>query len=60
VASLMIQELDWCAWDACQVEEETGIHIKTSELVDLTALLDESTGRRMFPSPVYPILKLCS
>ena len=35
-----------------QVEEEVGIHIKGSDLVDLTALLDESTGRRMLPSPV--------
>ena len=38
-----------------QVAEETGIHIKTSDLVDLTALMNESTGRKMFPSPVMAL-----
>ncbi|KAG0610563.1 hypothetical protein M758_7G075600 [Ceratodon purpureus] len=42
---------DFVGTAAREVEEETGIHIKTSDLVDLTALLDESTGRKMFPSP---------
>ncbi|KAF3780003.1 Nudix hydrolase 14 [Nymphaea thermarum] len=34
-----------------EVEEETGIHLNLDELVNLTALLDPSTGCRMFPSP---------
>ncbi|XP_048435920.1 nudix hydrolase 14, chloroplastic isoform X2 [Pyrus x bretschneideri] len=34
-----------------EVEEETGICLKQKDLVDLTAFLDESTGRRIFPSP---------
>lgn len=29
-----------------------GIHIKGSDLVDLTELLNEETGRRMLPSAV--------
>ncbi|GBG80226.1 hypothetical protein CBR_g30593 [Chara braunii] len=44
-------EGDFVGTAAREVEEETGIHIRASELVDLTALLDESTGRKMFPSP---------
>ena len=35
-----------------QVEEETGIKLKAADLIDLTAFLKESTGRKMFPSPV--------
>lgn len=35
-----------------QVEEETGICLKKEDMVDLTAFLDQSTGCRMFPSPV--------
>lgn len=35
-----------------QVEEETGIHLKLGDMVDLTAFLDPSTGGRVFPSPV--------
>ncbi|KAG0625782.1 hypothetical protein M758_2G080600 [Ceratodon purpureus] len=42
---------DFVGTAAREVEEETGIEIKTSDLFDLTALLDESTGRKMFPSP---------
>ncbi|XP_062227930.1 nudix hydrolase 14, chloroplastic [Phragmites australis] len=34
-----------------EVEEETGIKLNLEDMVDLTALLDPSTGRRMFPSP---------
>ncbi|XP_061982402.1 nudix hydrolase 14, chloroplastic isoform X2 [Populus nigra] len=34
-----------------QVEEETGIHLKLGDMVDLTAFLDPSTGGRVFPSP---------
>ncbi|KAL6606289.1 hypothetical protein ACP70R_041942 [Stipagrostis hirtigluma subsp. patula] len=34
-----------------EVEEETGIKLNLEDMVDLTALLDSSTGRRMFPSP---------
>ncbi|GAQ78439.1 Nucleoside diphosphate-sugar hydrolase of the MutT (NUDIX) family [Klebsormidium nitens] len=44
-------EGDFSGTAAKEVEEEVGIHIKGSDLVDLTALLDESTGRRMLPSP---------
>ncbi|KAI5054308.1 hypothetical protein GOP47_0030799, partial [Adiantum capillus-veneris] len=33
------------------VEEETGIHIKSADLVNLTNFLDKSTGQQMFPSP---------
>lgn len=36
---------------AREVEEETGIHIKAADLVNLTSFLDESTGQQMFPSP---------
>jgi len=42
---------DFVGTAAHEVAEETGIHIKTSDLVDLTALMNESTGRKMFPSP---------
>lgn len=35
-----------------QVEEETGICLKQEDVVDLTAFLDQSTGCRIFPSPV--------
>ncbi|PNT45097.1 hypothetical protein POPTR_003G118300v4 [Populus trichocarpa] len=34
-----------------EVEEETGIHLKLGDMVDLTAFLDPSTGGRVFPSP---------
>ncbi|KAK3128271.1 hypothetical protein QOZ80_6BG0459230 [Eleusine coracana subsp. coracana] len=34
-----------------EVEEETGIKLNLEDMVDLTALLDPSTGQRMFPSP---------
>lgn len=34
-----------------EVEEETGIKLKVSDMVDLTAFLDPSAGCRMFPSP---------
>lgn len=34
-----------------EVEEETGIHLNLEDVVDLTALLDPSTGCRVFPSP---------
>ncbi|KAM1143291.1 hypothetical protein ACFX19_032741 [Malus domestica] len=34
-----------------EVEEETGICLTQNDMVDLTAFLDESTGRRIFPSP---------
>ncbi|KAL3688733.1 hypothetical protein R1sor_015042 [Riccia sorocarpa] len=42
---------DFVGTAAREIQEETGIKVKTSDLVDLTALLDESTGRKMFPSP---------
>eukprot|EP00271_Cylindrocystis_brebissonii_P021540 TRINITY_DN7764_c0_g1_i1.p1 TRINITY_DN7764_c0_g1~~TRINITY_DN7764_c0_g1_i1.p1 ORF type:complete len:274 (-),score=55.71 TRINITY_DN7764_c0_g1_i1:1238-2059(-) len=44
-------EGDFVGTAAREVEEETGIKIKAADLVDLTAFLDESTGRKMFPSP---------
>ncbi|XP_031125155.1 nudix hydrolase 14, chloroplastic isoform X1 [Ipomoea triloba] len=34
-----------------EVEEETGIHLNAQDMIDLTALLDPSTGCRVFPSP---------
>ncbi|CAN6466441.1 unnamed protein product [Victoria cruziana] len=34
-----------------EVEEETGIRLNMDELINLTALLDPSTGCRMLPSP---------
>uniref|UniRef100_A0A0A9CUH1 Nudix hydrolase domain-containing protein n=1 Tax=Arundo donax TaxID=35708 RepID=A0A0A9CUH1_ARUDO len=34
-----------------EVEEETGIKLNLEDMVDLTALLDPSTGQRMLPSP---------
>lgn len=40
-----------------QVEEETGIHINSTDLISLTDLLEESTGQKMFPSPVRAVLK---
>ncbi|CAM6118133.1 unnamed protein product [Calypogeia fissa] len=42
---------DFVGTAAREIEEETGIRIQTADLVDLTALLDDSTGRKMFPSP---------
>eukprot|EP00897_Mesotaenium_endlicherianum_P009047 jgi/Mesen1/8170/ME000438S07270 len=42
---------DFVGTAAREVEEETGIQIKAAHLVDLTALLHASTGRKMFPSP---------
>lgn len=44
-------EGDFVGTAAREVEEETGIHIKSADLVNLTDLLDAPTGRRMFPSP---------
>ena len=35
-----------------QVEEEIGIQLKLEDMVDLTGFLDQSTGCRVFPSPV--------
>ncbi|XVF52769.1 hypothetical protein PTKIN_Ptkin05aG0045200 [Pterospermum kingtungense] len=34
-----------------EVEEEIGIHLNLEDMVDLTALLDPSTGFKVFPSP---------
>ncbi|PON64079.1 Dihydroneopterin triphosphate diphosphatase [Trema orientale] len=34
-----------------EVEEETGINLNVGDMIDLTALLDSSTGCRVFPSP---------
>ncbi|CAI8609655.1 unnamed protein product [Vicia faba] len=34
-----------------EVEEETGIKLNVEDMVDLTAFLDSSTGRTVFPSP---------
>ncbi|KAF2298938.1 hypothetical protein GH714_029235 [Hevea brasiliensis] len=34
-----------------EVEEEAGIHLNLEDMVDLTALLDPSTGCRVIPSP---------
>ncbi|KAL3498739.1 hypothetical protein ACH5RR_041471 [Cinchona calisaya] len=34
-----------------EVEEETGINLNLDDVIDLTALLDPSTGCRAFPSP---------
>ncbi|KAJ4712906.1 nudix hydrolase 14, chloroplastic-like [Melia azedarach] len=34
-----------------EVEEEIGIHLNLENIIDLTALLDPSTGSRVFPSP---------
>ncbi|KAI5417427.1 Nudix hydrolase 14 [Lathyrus oleraceus] len=34
-----------------EVEEETGINLNVEDMVDLTAFLDSSTGRTVFPSP---------
>ncbi|CAK9173122.1 unnamed protein product [Ilex paraguariensis] len=34
-----------------EVEEETGIHLKIDDMIDLTAFLDPATGCRVFPSP---------
>ncbi|VFQ66340.1 unnamed protein product [Cuscuta campestris] len=34
-----------------EVEEETGIKLNVRDMIDLTALLDPSTGGRVFPSP---------
>ncbi|KAJ7563048.1 hypothetical protein O6H91_03G094700 [Diphasiastrum complanatum] len=42
---------DFVGTAAREVEEETGIHINSSDLIDLTSLLKESTGRKMHPSP---------
>lgn len=42
---------DFVGTAAREVEEETGINIRVDDLFDLTSLLEESTGRKMFPSP---------
>ncbi|KAI5066911.1 hypothetical protein GOP47_0017439 [Adiantum capillus-veneris] len=42
---------DFVGTAAREVEEETGIHIKSADLVNLTNFLDKSTGQQMFPSP---------
>lgn len=42
---------DFVGTAAREVEEETGIHINSGDLVNLTAFLDPSTGNKMFPSP---------
>ncbi|OIW09832.1 hypothetical protein TanjilG_20539 [Lupinus angustifolius] len=34
-----------------EVEEETGIKLSLEDMIDLTAFLDSSTGRRVIPSP---------
>ncbi|XP_027182625.1 nudix hydrolase 14, chloroplastic [Coffea eugenioides] len=34
-----------------EVQEEIGIHLNLDDVIDLTALLDPSTGCRAFPSP---------
>ncbi|XP_010248024.1 PREDICTED: nudix hydrolase 14, chloroplastic isoform X2 [Nelumbo nucifera] len=34
-----------------EVEEEIGMHLNLDDMVNLTALLDPSTGGRVFPSP---------
>ncbi|KAI3839086.1 hypothetical protein MKX03_011085 [Papaver bracteatum] len=34
-----------------EVEEETGIKLKISDMVDLTAFLEPATGGKVFPSP---------
>lgn len=48
---------DFSGAAAKEVEEEVGIHIKGSDLVDLTELLNEETGRRMLPSAVIKDLQ---
>lgn len=42
---------DFIGTAAREVKEETGIHISSGDLVNLTAFLDPSTGNKMFPSP---------
>ncbi|KAH9311886.1 hypothetical protein KI387_026921, partial [Taxus chinensis] len=42
---------DFVGAAAREVEEETGIHISSKDLVNLTTFLDPSTGNKMFPSP---------
>eukprot|EP00250_Pteridium_aquilinum_P017002 c23405_g1_i2 orf=385-1233(+) len=42
---------DFVGTAAREVEEETGIHIKTADLVNLTSFLDTPTGQQMIPSP---------
>lgn len=42
---------DFVGTAAREVKEETGIHISSGDLVNLTAFLDPSTGNKMFPSP---------
>uniref|UniRef100_A0A0A9F7Y5 Nudix hydrolase domain-containing protein n=1 Tax=Arundo donax TaxID=35708 RepID=A0A0A9F7Y5_ARUDO len=42
---------DFVGTAVCEVEEEIGIKLNLEDMVDLTALLDPSTGQRMFPSP---------
>eukprot|EP00850_Spirogloea_muscicola_P001515 SM000005S17312 [mRNA] locus=s5:1356241:1366812:- [translate_table: standard] len=44
-------EGDFVGTAAREVEEETGIHLKAEDLVDLTALLDPDTSQKMYPSP---------
>ncbi|CAH9102646.1 unnamed protein product [Cuscuta epithymum] len=34
-----------------EVQEETGLQLNVQDMIDLTALLDPSTGCRLFPSP---------
>lgn len=38
------------------MEEETGISLHLDNLINLTAFLDQSTGRKIFPSPVCKFL----
>ncbi|KAH7297363.1 hypothetical protein KP509_26G066700 [Ceratopteris richardii] len=42
---------DFVGTAAQEVEEEIGIHIKSSDLVNLTDFLHPSTGQQIFPSP---------
>ncbi|KAJ8766149.1 hypothetical protein K2173_021666 [Erythroxylum novogranatense] len=42
---------DFVGTAAREVEEETGIHLKLEDMIDLTAFLEQSTGCRIFPSP---------
>lgn len=42
---------DFVGAAAREVEEETGLQIKTADLVNLTDFLDKRTGQQMYPSP---------